>query len=123
MKRSTQQRRLKWNLRQMSSAYAANLAFTRVGGQQSQHCIVAHTSGSNVQLAAETCVNFRASSIVVHGTLMYRILTFISVGHASLDDQSTFCNVSNRRDTHSGYYVMVFHRIHPRKFIVYTRPA
>ena len=55
MKRSTQQRRLKWNLRQMSSAYAANLAFTRVGGQQSQHCIVAHTSGSNLQLAAETC--------------------------------------------------------------------
>ena len=55
MKRSTRQRRLKWNLLQMSSAYAANLAFTRVGGQQSQHCIVAHTSGSNLQLAAETC--------------------------------------------------------------------
>ena len=55
MKRSTQQIRLKWNLRQMSSAYAANLAFARVGGQQSQHCIVAHTSGSNLQLAAETC--------------------------------------------------------------------
>ena len=57
MKRSTQQRRLKWNLRQKSSAYAANSAFrpTRVGGQQSQHCIVAHTSGSNLQLAAETC--------------------------------------------------------------------
>ena len=55
MKRSSQQRRLKWNLRQMSSAYAANLAFVRVGGQQSQHCIVAHTSGSNLQLAAENC--------------------------------------------------------------------
>ena len=52
MKRSTQQRRLNWNLRQKSSAYAANSA---VGGQQSQHCIVAHTSGSNLQLAAETC--------------------------------------------------------------------
>ena len=52
MKRSTQQRRLKWNLRQKSSAYAVNSA---VGGQQSQHCIVAHTSGSNLQLAAETC--------------------------------------------------------------------
>ena len=77
MKRSTQQRRLEWNLRQMSSAYAANLAFTRVGGQQSQHCIVAHTSGSNLQLAAEI-VNFRTSSIVVHGTLMYHILTFIN---------------------------------------------
>ena len=32
VKRSTPQRRLKWNLRQMSSAYAVNLAFTRVGG-------------------------------------------------------------------------------------------
>ena len=54
MKRSTQQRRIKWNLRQMSSAYAANLAFTREsgGGQQS---IVAHPGGSNLQLAAETC--------------------------------------------------------------------
>ena len=52
MKRSAQQRRLKWNLRQMSSAYAANLALTRVGGQ---HCIVAHSGGSNLQLAAETC--------------------------------------------------------------------
>ena len=52
MKRSTQQRRLTWNLRQMTSASAANLAFTRVGGQ---HYIVAHTGGSNLQLAAETC--------------------------------------------------------------------
>ena len=52
MKRSTRQRRLKWNLRQLSSASAANLAFTRVGGQ---HCIVAHSGGSNLQLAAETC--------------------------------------------------------------------
>ena len=52
MKRSTQQRRLKSNLRQISSASAANLAFTRVGGQ---HCIVAHTGGTNLQLAAETC--------------------------------------------------------------------
>ena len=52
MKRSTQQRRLTWNLRQMTSASAANLAFTRVGGQ---HCIVAHTGESNLQLAAETC--------------------------------------------------------------------
>ena len=52
MKRSTQQRRLKWNLRQISSASAANLAFTLVGGQ---HCIVAHTGGSNLQLADETC--------------------------------------------------------------------
>ena len=52
MKRSTQQRRLKWNLRQMSSAYAVNLAFTRVGGQ---HCIVAHPGGSNLQQEAETC--------------------------------------------------------------------
>ena len=53
MKRSTQQRRLKWNLRQMSSAYAVNLAFTRVWG--GQHCIVAHPGGSNLQQAAETC--------------------------------------------------------------------
>ena len=53
MKRSTQQRRLKWNLRQMSSAYAVNLAFTRVGG--GQHCIVAHPGESNLQQAAETC--------------------------------------------------------------------
>ena len=52
MKRSTQQRRLKWNLRHISSTSAAYLAFTRVGGQ---HCIVAHTGGSNLQLAAETC--------------------------------------------------------------------
>ena len=57
MKRSTQQRRLKWNLRQKSSAYAANSA---VGGQQSRapnnrNIVVAHTSGSNLQLAAETC--------------------------------------------------------------------
>ena len=77
MKRSTQQRRLKWNLRQMSSVYAANLAFTRVGGQQSQHCTVAHTSGSNLQLAAETC-EFSRKLIDVHGTLMYLILTFIN---------------------------------------------
>ena len=53
MKSSTQQRRLKWNLRQITSASAENLAFTRVGG--GQHCIVAHTGGSNLQLAAETC--------------------------------------------------------------------
>ena len=46
MKR-TQQRRLKWNLRQMSSAYAVNLAFT--------HRIVAHPGESNLQQAAETC--------------------------------------------------------------------
>ena len=52
MKRSTQQIRLKWNLRQMSSAYAVNLAFTRFGGQ---HCIVAHPGESNLQHAAETC--------------------------------------------------------------------
>ena len=52
VKRSTQQRRLKWNLRQISSASAANLAFMRVGGQ---HCIGAHTGGSNLQMAAETC--------------------------------------------------------------------
>ena len=52
MKRSTQQRRLKWNLRQMSSAYAVNLAFTQSGGQ---HCIVAHPGESNLQQAAETC--------------------------------------------------------------------
>ena len=32
-------------------------------------------------------------------------------GQASLDDQSTICQVSNRRDTHSGYYVTVGHRI------------
>ena len=51
MKSSPQQRRLKWNLRQITSASAANLSFTRVGGQ---HCIVAHTSGSNLHLAAET---------------------------------------------------------------------
>ena len=54
MKRSTQQRRLKWNLRQVTSASADNLAFTRVGGW-GQHCIVALTDGSNLQLAAETC--------------------------------------------------------------------
>ena len=52
MKGSTQQRRLKWNLRQMSSAYAVNLAFTRVAGQ---HCMVAHPGESNLQQAAETC--------------------------------------------------------------------
>ena len=52
MKRSTQKRRLKWNLRQISSASAADLAFTRVGGQ---HCIMAHTGGSNLQLAAKAC--------------------------------------------------------------------
>ena len=28
---------------------------TRLRDEQSQHCIVAHTSGSNLQLAAETC--------------------------------------------------------------------
>ena len=54
MKRSTQQRRLKWNLRQMSSAYAVNLAFTRVGGQHCI-CIVAHPGESNLQQAAEIC--------------------------------------------------------------------
>ena len=55
MKRSTQQRRLKWNLRQKSSALRRELGIYAIGGQQSQHCIVAHTSGSNLQLAAETC--------------------------------------------------------------------
>ena len=55
MKRNTQQRRLKWDLRQITSASAANLAFTRVGGGGGQHFIVAHTGGSNLQLAAETC--------------------------------------------------------------------
>ena len=54
MKRSTQQRRLKWNLRQMSSAYAVNLAFTSRGGG-GQHSIVAHPGESNLQQAAETC--------------------------------------------------------------------
>ena len=48
-------RRLKWNLRQMSSAYAVNLAFTRVGGGGGQHCIVGHPGESNLQQAAETC--------------------------------------------------------------------
>ena len=76
MKRSTQQRRLKWNLRQKSSALRRELGIYAIGGQQSQHGIVAHTSGSNLQLAAETC-EFSRSSIVVHGTLMYIILTFI----------------------------------------------
>ena len=56
MKRSTQQRRLTWNLRQMSSAYAVNLAFTRESS--GQHCIVAHPGGSNLQQAAETSCEF-----------------------------------------------------------------
>ena len=34
------------------------------------------------------------------------------VGHAFLDDQSTIRQVSNRRDTHIGYYVTVVHRVH-----------
>ena len=33
------------------------------------------------------------------------------VGHAFLDDQSTIFQVSNRRDTHSGHYVTIVHRI------------
>ena len=71
MKRSTQQRRLKWNLRQMSSDKAANLAFTRVGGQLLQQCIVAHHIGSNLQLAAETCEFSQVPSLsmFVHGLL------------------------------------------------------
>ena len=52
---STKTIKVEFKTKLMSSAYASNLAFTRVGGQQSQHCIVAHTSGSNLQLAAETC--------------------------------------------------------------------
>ena len=58
MKRSTQQRRLKWNLRHITPASAVYLAFTRVGGStlySGSHCLVAHTGGSNLQLAAETC--------------------------------------------------------------------
>ena len=68
MKRSTQQRRLKWNLRQMSSAFAVNLAFTSRGGG-GQHCIVAHPGESNLQqvvLVGTDCkYNFRAQSILV----------------------------------------------------------
>ena len=80
MKRSTQQRRLKWNLRQMSSPYALNLAFTRVGCQLSQQCIVVHPSGSNLQLEAETCEFSQVPSLSmgVHGTLMCIILSFIN---------------------------------------------
>ena len=55
MKRSTQQRRLKWNLRQISSAYAVNLALNILRESGGQHCIVAHPGGSNLQQAAETC--------------------------------------------------------------------
>ena len=60
MKRSTQQRRLKWNLRQKSSALRRELGIYAIGSQQSKKnrnivYIVAHTSGSNLQLAAETC--------------------------------------------------------------------
>ena len=108
-----QQRRLKWNLRQITSASAANLAFARVGGK---HCIVAHTGGSNLQLAAETCVTFRK----IHrcpwdfnvGPTFSSVLLINIVGQASLDYQSTICQVSNRRDTPSGYYVTVVHRVH-----------
>ena len=32
----------------------------------------------------------------------------VGLGHY----QSTICEVSNRRDTHSGYYVTVVHRVH-----------
>ena len=63
MKRSTQQGRLKWNL--------------RGSGGGGQHCIVAHTGGSNLQLAAETCAFFERST-AVHGTLMYHLLSFIN---------------------------------------------
>ena len=52
MKMSTQQRRLMWNLRQMSSAYAVNMAFTRVGGST---LYSGYPGGSNLQQAAETC--------------------------------------------------------------------
>ena len=54
MKRSTQKRRLKWNLRQMSSALLRRELgiYASRGGQ---HCIVAHPGGSNLQHAAETC--------------------------------------------------------------------
>ena len=55
MKRSTQQRRLKWNLRQMSSAFAVNLAFRAYASRGGQHCIVAHPGESNLQQAAESC--------------------------------------------------------------------
>ena len=85
----------------MSSAYAGNFPFTRV--------IVAHSCGSNWQLKL---INFHK--------FYYCSPWDFNVGyHTSLDDQSTICKVSNRRDTHSGYYVMVCHRIHPRKLIVY----
>ena len=40
------------------------------------------------------------------------VLLINIVGQVSLDYQSTICQVSNRRDTHSGYYVTVVHRVH-----------
>ena len=84
MKRSTQQRRLKWNLRQIPSASAANLAFTRVGGL---HSIVTHTGGSNLQLAAETCEFLQDAplSMGLQSTLSSVLLIQI-VGHAFIDD-------------------------------------
>ena len=79
MKRSTQQRRLKWNLIQISSAHAAKLAFTRVGGQLLQQCTVAHPSGSNLQLATKTDFSRVSSlSLGVHVVLMYLIISFIN---------------------------------------------
>ena len=75
-KRSTQQRRLKWNLRQISSAHAANLIGI-YAGQLLQHCTVAHPSGPNLQLAAET-YEVPSLSMGVHVILMYIILSFIT---------------------------------------------
>ena len=37
------------------TSFVTRITHSLIGGQQSQHCIVAHTSGSNLQLAAETC--------------------------------------------------------------------
>ena len=80
MKRNTQQRRLTWNLRQMSSAYALNLAFTRVNCRNNVLYIVIHPSGSNLQLEAETCEFSQVPSLSmgVHGTLMCLILSVIN---------------------------------------------
>ena len=52
MKRSAQQRRFKWNLRQNVLRLRRELG---INAGRGQHCIVAHPGGYNLQLAAETC--------------------------------------------------------------------
>ena len=93
----------------MSSAYAANLAFTRVGGStlysgSPWHIYLANGSWNLWIFASSTAVHV--------GPILSSVLLINIVGQASIDYQSTICQVSNRRDTHSGYYVTVVHRVH-----------